>query len=203
VGGPGCDRTRTRDDAVTAVAAILAATANLQNPNDVNVSRPSDALAAKQATDTTLTALLLGLGAVALLVGGVGVANTMVISVLERRPGIGLRRGDLDQLRARADAGDVAAAVRLAVLLGSGRRGLDRLRARADAGDRDAARQLAGLLADRGDLDQAEQLLRAGADAGDGAADLLADLLTKQCRGEEAERLRRFGLNPDGSIACA
>jgi hypothetical protein len=99
VGGPGCDRTRTRDDAVTAVAAILAATANLQNPNDVNVSRPSDALAAKQATDTTLTALLLGLGAVALLVGGVGVANTMVISVLERRPGIGLRRGDLDQPR--------------------------------------------------------------------------------------------------------
>jgi hypothetical protein len=171
VGGPGCDRTRTRDDAV---AAILAATANPQNPNEVNVSRPSDALAAKQATDTTLTALLLGLGAVALLVGGVGVANTMVISVLERRPGIGLRRGDLDQLRARADAGD-----------------------------RDAARQLAGLLADRDDLDQAEQLLCARADAGDGAADLLADLLTKQGRGEEAERLRRFGLNPDGSIACA
>jgi putative ABC transport system permease protein len=75
--------TRTRDDAVTAVAAILAATANPQNPNEVNVSRPSDALAAKHATDATLTALLLGLGAVALLVGGVGVANTMVISVLE------------------------------------------------------------------------------------------------------------------------
>jgi putative ABC transport system permease protein len=56
------------------------------------VSRPSDALAAKHAADTTLTALLLGLGAVALLVGGVGVANTMVISVLERRPEIGLRR---------------------------------------------------------------------------------------------------------------
>jgi putative ABC transport system permease protein len=56
------------------------------------VSRPPDALAAKQATETTLTALLLGLGAVALLVGGVGVANTMVISVLERRSEIGLRR---------------------------------------------------------------------------------------------------------------
>src|SRR5262249_32299472 len=83
---------RTRDDAVTAVAAVLAATANPQNPNEVTVSRPSDALAAKHAADTTLTALLLGLGAVALLVGGVGVANTMVISVLERRPEIGLRR---------------------------------------------------------------------------------------------------------------
>jgi putative ABC transport system permease protein len=91
-GHPTTIYTRTRDDAVTAVAAVLAATANPQNPNEVNVSRPSDALAAKQATDTTLTALLLGLGAVALLVGGVGVANTMVISVLERRPEIGLRR---------------------------------------------------------------------------------------------------------------
>ena len=56
------------------------------------MSRPSDALAAQQATDETFTGLLLGLGAVALLVGGVGVANTMVISVLERRAEIGLRR---------------------------------------------------------------------------------------------------------------
>jgi putative ABC transport system permease protein len=91
-GYPTTVYTRTRDDAVTAVAAVLAATANPQNPNEVDVSRPSDALAAKHAIDTTLTALLLGLGAVALLVGGVGVANTMVISVLERRPEIGLRR---------------------------------------------------------------------------------------------------------------
>lgn len=58
----------------------------------MKVSRPSDALAAKAATDKGLTTLMLGLGAVALLVGGVGVANTMVISVLERRSEIGLRR---------------------------------------------------------------------------------------------------------------
>jgi putative ABC transport system permease protein len=61
-------------------------------PNEVDVSRPSDALAAEAAADTTFTGLLLGLGAVALLVGGIGVANTMVISVLERRAEIGLRR---------------------------------------------------------------------------------------------------------------
>jgi putative ABC transport system permease protein len=91
-GAPTTIFTRTRDDAVVAVRAILAATANPEHPNEVDVSRPSDVLAAKDAADTTLNALLLGLGAVALLVGGVGVANTMVISVLERRPEIGLRR---------------------------------------------------------------------------------------------------------------
>ena len=91
-GYPTTVYTRTREDKVEAVQAVLAATANPENPNEVQVSRPSDALAAKQATDETFTALLLGLGAVALLVGGVGVANTMVISVLERRAEIGLRR---------------------------------------------------------------------------------------------------------------
>jgi putative ABC transport system permease protein len=84
--------TRTDDAAVEAVQAVLAATANPEAPNEVKVSRPSDALVARQATNKAFTGLLLGLGAVALLVGGVGVANTMVISVLERRAEIGLRR---------------------------------------------------------------------------------------------------------------
>lgn len=91
-GYPTTVYTRTVDSAVEAVRGVLAATANPQAPNEVQVSRPSDALAARQATDRTFSALLLGLGAVALLVGGVGVANTMVISVLERRAEIGLRR---------------------------------------------------------------------------------------------------------------
>nr|WP_049572251.1 ABC transporter permease [Nonomuraea sp. SBT364] len=83
---------RADEASVTGVRDVLAATANPPAPNEVEVSRPSDVLAAKQATDATLNALLLGLGGVALLVGGVGVANTMVISVLERRAEIGLRR---------------------------------------------------------------------------------------------------------------
>jgi putative ABC transport system permease protein len=91
-GYPTTVYTRARDDAVTDVQAVLAATANPEHPNEVNVTRPSDALAARQAANDTLSGLLLGLGAVALLVGGVGVANTMVISVLERRAEIGLRR---------------------------------------------------------------------------------------------------------------
>ncbi|MFC6085858.1 ABC transporter permease [Sphaerisporangium aureirubrum] len=83
---------RSPDEAVTAVGEVLARTVNPENPDEVDVSRPSDALEAKAAAAGAFTNLLLGLGAVALLVGGVGVANTMVISVLERRREIGLRR---------------------------------------------------------------------------------------------------------------
>jgi putative ABC transport system permease protein len=83
---------RAQPTAVEAVRDLLARTANPEQPNEVDVSRPSDALEAEAAADVAFTGLLLGLGAVALLVGGIGVANTMVISVLERRAEIGLRR---------------------------------------------------------------------------------------------------------------
>ena len=89
---PSTVRVRTDPDQVESVRAVLAATTNPQQPGNVSVTRPSDALAAKAATDKSLTALLLGLGAVALVVGGVGIGNVMVISVLERRTEIGLRR---------------------------------------------------------------------------------------------------------------
>jgi putative ABC transport system permease protein len=84
--------TRSEEAYVEDVASVLAATADPSAPDEISVSRPSDALEAQQAVDTAFTGMLLGLGAVALLVGGVGVANTMVISVLERRSEIGLRR---------------------------------------------------------------------------------------------------------------
>jgi putative ABC transport system permease protein len=77
---------------VTQVSNLLAATADPQNPDGVQVSRPSDALEARAAAKGQFTTLLLGLGAVALLVGAIGIANIMVISVLERRGEIGLRR---------------------------------------------------------------------------------------------------------------
>ncbi|WP_189053277.1 ABC transporter permease [Longimycelium tulufanense] len=83
---------RSSDESVEVVRDVLAQTVNPQSPNEVEVSRPSDALAAQLAAKSTFTGLFLGLGAVALLVGGVGVANTMVVSVLERRSEIGLRR---------------------------------------------------------------------------------------------------------------
>jgi putative ABC transport system permease protein len=74
------------------VRTMLARATNPQNPEQVTVSRPSEALTARLAAADTTTALFIGLGAVALFVGGIGIANVMVISVLERRGEIGLRR---------------------------------------------------------------------------------------------------------------
>ena len=83
---------RSTPDQVDAVSQVIPATVNPANPNEVNVSQPSDALEARVAANDAFNSLFLGLGAVALLVGGVGIANVMVISVLERRSEIGLRR---------------------------------------------------------------------------------------------------------------
>lgn len=83
---------RSTDDSVESVRTVLAATVDPEHPEQVAVSRPSNALTAQLAAGSVFDSLFLGLGAVALLVGGVGIANIMVISVLERRQEIGLRR---------------------------------------------------------------------------------------------------------------
>ncbi|MER6449758.1 ABC transporter permease [Streptomyces venezuelae] len=91
-GHPTAVYERSADDRVAAVRALIPRSANPQTPSAVQVTDPSAALQAKAATEGAFSTLLLGLGGIALLVGGVGVANTMIISVLERRHEIGLRR---------------------------------------------------------------------------------------------------------------
>lgn len=91
-GHPSTIYLRAQNERVTAVDKLLAATANPESPSEVNVSQPSDALVAQADAKSALNGLFLGLGAVALLVGAVGVANIMIIGVLERRSEIGLRR---------------------------------------------------------------------------------------------------------------
>jgi putative ABC transport system permease protein len=92
LGPPSTIYIRAETNLVDTVQSLLAQTANPESPSEVNVSQPSDALTARAAAKSALNGLFLGLGAVALLVGAVGVANIMVISVLERRSEIGLRR---------------------------------------------------------------------------------------------------------------
>jgi len=117
-GHPSTIYVRAQTSQVDAVHALLAAAANPQAPNQVNVSQPSAALVARAAAQSALNGLFLGLGAVALLVGAVGVANIMIISVLERRSEIGLRRA-LGATKGRIRAQFLCEAILLAVAGGA------------------------------------------------------------------------------------
>ena len=117
-GHPSAIYVRTQQDQVNAVQSVLASTADPQSPGEVNVSQPSSALIARADAQSALNGLFLALGAVALLVGGVGVANIMVISVLERRSEIGLRRA-LGATRGQIRTQFLLEAVLLALLGGA------------------------------------------------------------------------------------
>jgi putative ABC transport system permease protein len=110
---------RANVNAVNEVSGLLAASADPQQPDGVQVSRPSNALEARAAAKGQFTTLLLALGAVALLVGMIGIANIMVISVLERRGEIGLRRA-LGATKRHIWAQFLAESALLAVLGGIG-----------------------------------------------------------------------------------
>ncbi|GLY88011.1 ABC transporter permease [Actinoallomurus iriomotensis] len=116
-GPPTTVYVRARTDKVESVQGVLAQTANPESPSDVDVSQPSDALTARAAAKGAFNSLFLGLGLVALIVGAVGVANIMIISVLERRSEIGLRRA-LGATRGQIRTQFLSEAVMLALLGG-------------------------------------------------------------------------------------
>ncbi|MDX6607121.1 MAG: putative transport system permease protein [Solirubrobacterales bacterium] len=118
LGPPSTIYVRAQTDQVESVQSLLAQTANPESPNEAAVSQPSDALTARAAAKSALNGLFLGLGAVALLVGAVGVANIMVISVLERRSEIGLRRA-LGATRTQIRTQFLSEAITLALLGGT------------------------------------------------------------------------------------
>jgi len=109
---------RSETSQVAAVQSVLAATANPEAPNEVNVSQPSSALTARAEAQSALNSLFLGLGAVSLLVGAVGVGNIMLIGVLERRSEIGLRRS-LGATRGQIRTQFLSEAIMLALLGGA------------------------------------------------------------------------------------
>jgi putative ABC transport system permease protein len=117
-GHPSTVYVRSETSQVEAVQSVLAATANPEAPNEVNVSQPSAALTARAKAKSALNGLFLGLGAVSLLVGAVGVGNIMLIGVLERRSEIGLRRS-LGATRGQIRTQFLAEAILLAVLGGA------------------------------------------------------------------------------------
>jgi putative ABC transport system permease protein len=117
-GHPSTIYVRAQNSQVNAVDDLLAATASPQNPSQVDVSQPSAALVAQADAQGAFDGLFLGLGAVALLVGAVGVANIMIISVLERRSEIGLRRA-LGATRGHIRVQFLAEAVLLALIGGA------------------------------------------------------------------------------------
>jgi len=83
---------RTRVGYAASVGNSLAATVDPRSPSSVTVTTPPSPIALGAEVSSDVTLLFIVLGGVGLIVGIVGIANTTLVSVLERVSEIGLRR---------------------------------------------------------------------------------------------------------------
>jgi putative ABC transport system permease protein len=83
---PGADSMQ----AAKVATAILNSTHH--NTQDFDVAIPADLLAQQQRTQTIFTYVMVAIAAISLLVGGIGIMNIVLATVLERTHEIGVRR---------------------------------------------------------------------------------------------------------------
>lgn len=83
---------RSEEGRTEETAAAIPTAISLGGPDEVSTEVPTDVLAASARADETLQQTALFAGLLALAVGGLGIANVMSISVIQRASEIGIRR---------------------------------------------------------------------------------------------------------------
>ncbi len=85
---------KVMEQAKSEVGYLLLERHNISDPSqaDFSISSQEDIIGAMTQVTSTFTALLSGIAAISLLVGGIGIMNIMLVTVIERTREVGLRK---------------------------------------------------------------------------------------------------------------